>query len=90
MCVFLSDLPPLEVQPVDLRLFPGQTALFSCLVDGQPRPLVSWLKDSRPLVLDETRMTILPSGTTLPCNTCSLSKQHYLYYTLQYRFFIDL
>ncbi|KAG8253177.1 putative aminophospholipid-translocase [Homalodisca vitripennis] len=61
--VTLAHLPPLERQPQDLRLFPGQTALFSCLVEGNPPPLVTWIKDGRPLVLDETRMIILPSGS---------------------------
>ena len=61
--VSLARLSPLEQQPSSLRLFVGQTAHFACRVNGKPRPQVTWLKDQRPLVLDETRMLILPSGT---------------------------
>lgn len=61
--VTLARLPPFEKQPSDLQVFPGQTAVFSCLIHAQPPPQIFWLKDQRPLVLDEARMTILPSGS---------------------------
>lgn len=50
-----------EKQPTDLRLLPGQTAHFSCLVNSQPLQKIIWLKDHSPLVIDN-RMTIFPSG----------------------------
>nr|CAD7442449.1 unnamed protein product [Timema bartmani] len=53
-------LPLLESEPKDLTIFPGQTAYFSCLTQGVAQ--VVWLKDDRPLRLDETRMLVLPSG----------------------------
>nr|CAD7586915.1 unnamed protein product [Timema genevievae] len=56
----IATLPLLESEPQDLTIFPGQTAYFSCLTQGVAQ--VVWLKDDRPLRLDETRMLVLPSG----------------------------
>ncbi|XP_075218308.1 neogenin protein frazzled isoform X2 [Lycorma delicatula] len=63
--VSLAKLPLFEKQPTDIRVFLGQRAHFSCLVDVKPNDKysVTWLKDQQPLVLDETRMLILPSGS---------------------------
>jgi neogenin len=66
--VFVFDctaLPQLQKQPTDQKVFPGQTADFSCSVDATPPATVIWLKDERPLHLDETRMMVLPSGKTV-------------------------
>jgi hypothetical protein len=60
-------LPQLHQQPVDQRVFPGQTAYFSCWIDAIPQASITWLKDERPLHLDETRMLVLPSGKTIFC-----------------------
>lgn len=60
-----AGLPSLENQPQDLRVFPGQTAHFSCRMNGPLKYSVAWLKDERPLVLDASRMFIMPSGTSL-------------------------
>ncbi|CAH1731331.1 unnamed protein product [Aphis gossypii] len=60
--ITLARLSPFEKQPTDLRLFPGQTAHFSCVINSQPLPKITWFKDHSPLVIDRTRMTIFPSG----------------------------
>ena len=57
--------PFLQLQPADQRVFPGQTAYFSCWVDATPPATVTWLKDERPLHMDETRMLVLPSGKVM-------------------------
>ncbi|PSN38934.1 hypothetical protein C0J52_08943 [Blattella germanica] len=58
----VATLPPFSLQPASQRVFPAQTAYFSCYVDAIPPASVTWLKDERPLHLDETRMLVLPSG----------------------------
>lgn len=50
-------------EPEDLTTSLGHTARFECLAQGVPTPKVSWFKDNEPLLLDETRMTVLPSGS---------------------------
>ncbi|XP_021933563.1 neogenin isoform X2 [Zootermopsis nevadensis] len=58
----VATLPQIQQQPADQQVFPGQTAYFSCWVDATPPATVTWLKDGRPLHLDESRMLVLPSG----------------------------
>ncbi|XP_025405538.1 neogenin isoform X3 [Sipha flava] len=59
--ITLARLSPFEKQPTNLKLFPGQTAHFSCIINSQPPPKITWLKDHSPLIID-ARMTIFPSG----------------------------
>ena len=49
-------------EPHDIMAYRGQKAYFACRVQASPLPKIRWLKDERPLQLDELRMTILPSG----------------------------
>lgn len=51
-----------EKQSQDLRVFPGQTAHFSCRPHGPLIYDILWLKDDKPLVLNRSRMTLMPSG----------------------------
>lgn len=51
-----------QEEPRDIMIFPGQKAYFACRVQATPTARVRWLKDERPLQLDEVRMTVLPSG----------------------------
>ncbi|XP_050425598.1 neogenin isoform X2 [Adelges cooleyi] len=60
--ITLARLSPFEKQPTNLRLFPGQTAHFSCVINSQPPPKIVWLKDHSALIIDASRMTIFPSG----------------------------
>lgn len=59
---FFPDLSGFQSEPRDLTVFVGQKAYFACSVHASPTPRIRWLKDERPLQLDELRMTILPSG----------------------------
>lgn len=44
-------------------VYPGQIAYLSCtLLQSSSSLTVQWLKDEHPLMLDDNRMTILPSG----------------------------
>ncbi|KAK6631106.1 hypothetical protein RUM43_014202 [Polyplax serrata] len=58
-----SLTPSLDTQPQDLRVFPHQTAHFSCAMNGPLKYSVTWLKDDRPLILDPSRMVLMPSGS---------------------------
>lgn len=64
MIFFFFDIALSEFiqEPRDLSVYPGQKAYFACRVQASPPPKIRWLKDERPLQLDELRMTILPSG----------------------------
>ncbi|XP_025990804.2 neogenin isoform X6 [Solenopsis invicta] len=59
----LASLPGFEREPQDTMVYTGQIAYLSCALPASSSLLkIQWLKDERPLKLDENRMTILPSG----------------------------
>ncbi|KRT85842.1 Immunoglobulin, partial [Oryctes borbonicus] len=58
----LATLSDFIQEPRPLSVYPGQKAYFACRVQASPPPKIRWLKDERPLQLDELRMTVLPSG----------------------------
>ncbi|KAK5647199.1 hypothetical protein RI129_002091 [Pyrocoelia pectoralis] len=58
----LASLSGFLLEPRDLTVYIGQKAYFACRVQASPPPKIRWLKDERPLQLDELRMTVLPSG----------------------------
>ncbi|KAG8192662.1 hypothetical protein JTE90_009692 [Oedothorax gibbosus] len=58
----IASLPPFEQAPTDTSASVGQTVYFPCSIHAVPLATISWLKNQQPLRLDETRMTILPSG----------------------------
>ncbi|ERL92477.1 hypothetical protein D910_09790 [Dendroctonus ponderosae] len=58
----LLGLNGFHEEPHDITVYVGQKAHFSCYVDAVPTPRIRWLKDERPLQIDDLRMTILPSG----------------------------
>ncbi|XP_076366090.1 neogenin-like isoform X4 [Tachypleus tridentatus] len=58
----VASLLRFEEEPQDVTVYPGQTAYFPCTIQGIPVPEITWFKDEQPLVLDLTRMLILPSG----------------------------
>ncbi|XP_066597532.1 neogenin isoform X2 [Prorops nasuta] len=61
--VRLASLPGFEKEPQDTMVYPGQIAYLSCSLPSSYSLIkIQWLKDEHPLLLDETRMTILPSG----------------------------
>jgi neogenin len=49
-------------EPRDISVYVGQKVHFACHVAASPPARIRWLKDERPLQIDELRMTILPSG----------------------------
>ncbi|XP_078035682.1 neogenin protein frazzled isoform X5 [Augochlora pura] len=59
----LASLPGFEKEPQDTMVYPGQIAYLSCTLPSSSNSLsIQWLKDEHPLVLDDSRMTVLPSG----------------------------
>ncbi|XP_065168608.1 neogenin isoform X4 [Atheta coriaria] len=58
----LASISSFQQQPQDNTVFLGQKAHFACKVRASPAPRIRWLKDERPLQIDEIRMTVLPSG----------------------------
>ncbi|XP_014597754.1 PREDICTED: neogenin-like isoform X2 [Polistes canadensis] len=59
----LASLPGFEKEPQDTMVYPGQIAYLSCTLPASSSLLkIQWLKDERPIVLDDNRMTIMPSG----------------------------
>lgn len=60
--VNLASLSGFEQEPRDIMVYPGQKAYFACRVHASPQTRIKWLRDERPLQLDELRMTVLPSG----------------------------
>ncbi|KAL0107100.1 hypothetical protein PUN28_015559 [Cardiocondyla obscurior] len=59
----LASLPGFEREPQDTMVYAGQIAYLSCALPASSSLLnIQWLKDEHPLVLDKSRMTILPSG----------------------------
>ncbi|XP_034191892.2 neogenin protein frazzled isoform X4 [Osmia lignaria lignaria] len=59
----LASLPGFEREPQDTMVYPGQIAYLSCTLPSTSNSLmIHWLKDEHPLILDDSRMTVLPSG----------------------------
>ncbi|XP_032671997.1 neogenin isoform X4 [Odontomachus brunneus] len=59
----LASLPGFEREPQDTMVYAGQIAYLSCALPASSSLLkVQWLKNEHPLVLETSRMTILPSG----------------------------
>lgn len=59
----IANLPGFEREPQDTMVYPGQIAYLSCTLLTSSNSLnIQWLKDEHPLLLDDSRMTILPSG----------------------------
>ncbi|RZC39998.1 neogenin, partial [Asbolus verrucosus] len=58
----VATLSGFHEEPRDVSVYVGQKAHFACHVAATPPPRIRWLKDERPLQIDELRMTILPSG----------------------------
>ena len=58
-----SGLPGFEREPQDIIANPGQVVYLSCSLSIFSKQIkIKWLKDEHSLMMDESRMTILPSG----------------------------
>lgn len=55
-------LPPFDKYPKNASVFLHQTVYFPCCIQAMPPAKITWYKNEQPLILDETRMTTLPSG----------------------------
>ncbi|XP_034947132.1 neogenin isoform X2 [Chelonus insularis] len=69
----LLTLPEFDQEPQDVITYPGQTVYLGCSLTNsdisnierdrlQATKQIQWLKDEHPLILDESRMTLLTSG----------------------------
>ncbi|XP_043474504.1 neogenin isoform X2 [Leptopilina heterotoma] len=59
----LASLPGFEKEPQNTIVNEGQVVYFSCSLSMFSKQIeIKWLKDEHTLMLDDTRMTILPSG----------------------------
>uniref|UniRef100_A0A182XLK8 Ig-like domain-containing protein n=1 Tax=Anopheles quadriannulatus TaxID=34691 RepID=A0A182XLK8_ANOQN len=53
--------PEIVVQPRDIEISYGQTAVFSCKASGDPRPEIVWLQEGSPIRSEsDGRITLLP------------------------------
>lgn len=60
---WFAGLAGFEREPQDTVVYPGQITYLGCQLGGNTKHVnISWLKDEQPLMLDESRMSILPSG----------------------------
>uniref|UniRef100_A0A4Y0BLU1 Peroxidasin n=1 Tax=Anopheles funestus TaxID=62324 RepID=A0A4Y0BLU1_ANOFN len=56
--------PEIIVQPRDIEISYGQTAVFSCKASGDPRPEIVWLYEENPVRSEsDGRVTLLPDGS---------------------------
>ncbi|KAH1007151.1 hypothetical protein HUJ04_004423 [Dendroctonus ponderosae] len=74
----IARLNGFHEEPHDITVYVGQKAHFSCYVDAVPTPRIRWLKDERPLQIDDLRMTILPCNAS-GFNSYILSNKAILY-----------
>ncbi|XP_051155099.1 neogenin isoform X3 [Leptopilina boulardi] len=59
----LASLPGFDREPQSSIVNEGQVVYFSCSLSMFSKQIeIKWLKDEHTLMLDDTRMTILPSG----------------------------
>ncbi|XP_071549692.1 roundabout homolog 2-like [Panulirus ornatus] len=59
----LHPPPVISVRPRNLTVIPDAVALLVCKAEGDPVPRVTWTKDQVELPEDDTRITLLDSGT---------------------------
>ncbi|XP_042204885.1 roundabout homolog 2-like [Homarus americanus] len=59
----LHPPPVISVRPRNLTVTPDAVALLVCQAEGDPAPRVTWTKDDEHLPDDDTRITLLGSGT---------------------------
>ncbi|XP_011301477.1 neogenin isoform X2 [Fopius arisanus] len=59
----VATLPEFREEPHDTMLYLGQIAYLACALPVEKgRVRVQWLKDEHPLIIDDSRMTLMPSG----------------------------
>lgn len=63
---FFPDLPEIIQDSNEIYLYPGQTAYFGCIISHTSnieKLEIVWYKDDSPLIYDNSRMLLLPSGS---------------------------
>lgn len=50
-------------EPQDLSVHLGDTAVFRCSIDGQPKPVVRWLKDQATVDTNNVNYLLHEDGT---------------------------
>lgn len=61
--IIIANLPNFHKEPQDTMVYQGQIAYLQCYLQiNSNRVVINWLKDERPLLLDESRMSVMPSG----------------------------
>ena len=53
-----SERPKFQVQPTNVTVFEGQSAMLHCVAYGEPRPNIKWDKDYFRDNLDFKRITV--------------------------------
>ncbi|XP_052243255.1 roundabout homolog 1-like isoform X2 [Dreissena polymorpha] len=64
--VITKDLRPppiIKLGPDNQTLGAGSVALMRCTSDGKPEPVIRWYRDNRPLLMADSRITIVASGS---------------------------
>lgn len=70
MCILLVLEPP-EIMngPQDVEVSWGETAVFTCRVDGDPQPSVSWMRDDQEIDVDGEKYQLMEDGSLMIQNT---------------------
>jgi len=59
--IFYRAVPPqFRVAPHSMIVDQGATVLMDCAADGEPEPMVSWLKENEEIFIED-RIMLLPS-----------------------------
>ena len=78
----ISDVSILDIEPTDITVSLGQTAVFQCEIQkedtffGNHHHNIVWLKNDQPLAMDH-RMKLMPSGMLEITDVKVSDKGHY-------------
>ena len=77
----ISDIPILDIEPTDITVSLGQTAVFQCEIQkdtfgNNHHNNIVWLKNDQPLAMDH-RMKLMPSGMLEITDVKISDKGHY-------------
>ncbi|XP_043914327.1 hemicentin-2 isoform X2 [Protopterus annectens] len=64
-----GSTPEMVNSPLEIIAAAGTEVILPCEAEGSPSPLMSWTKDSRPLLLRSARYNLLPSGSLIISET---------------------
>lgn len=71
LCYIQLILEPPEITsgPQDVEVSWGETAVFTCRVDGDPRPSVFWMRDDQEIDVDGEKYRLMEDGSLMIQNT---------------------